>query len=264
MKHYLILSSVLSVTACTAHVGYNDLGQTFRSLSYQSNKPSIQQCAFYATKRAAENAEADVAYQQNRLQALKESLPVNAAWNGHTCQKPPVKPLPPEPKSMSHAQAQFQATGACLDLLARRHSAAKIMQSLVAVRQEKLWQTFEEWKKSRQEECALSYMPPQSLDFVVRMCGVFGHEASNSCLMDYMTQCTADVMQTCRASYNEWRQDVANIKAEPDKALQSCQSSLEQIDMLEREIPRLHMAAQLNREEHNKSRRPNFPETSCR
>lgn len=264
MKKYLILSSLVSLTACTAHVGYNDIGQAFRPFLSQQGKPSQQQCAFYVTKRVAERAESDLSYKQNRLHSLKAGLSDNPAWDGHSCQKPPVKPLPPEPKGMSISQAQFQATGACLDLLTRRHSATKVMQSLIAVRQEQLWNTFEQWKKSPQEDCALSYMPPQSLDFVVRMCGTFGHEASNSCLMDYMAQCSKDVIQSCRASQIEWQQDVLNIRAEPDRLLRDCQNSLEQIDMLERDIPRLHMAAQMNREEHLQTSRPNVPETSCR
>lgn len=264
MKKCLILSSFLSLTACTAHVGYNDIGQVFRPMAYQQGKPSAQQCAFYATKRAAENAEADLVYKQNLLNSLNTSLPQSPAWNGHSCQKPPVKPLPPEPKSMSQAQAEFQGTGSCLDLLTRRHSPVKIMQSLIAVRQENLWTSFEEWKKSPKESCAMSYMPSQSVDFVVRMCGVFGHEASNACLMDYMAECSAAVIQTCRASHIEWHQQVSNIKAEPGQLLQKCQSSLEQINFLERDIPRLQITAQLDRDEHQKMRRPNVPETSCR
>lgn len=264
MKKYLVLSSFLSLTACTAHVGYNDIGQVFRPLAYQQGKPSAQQCAFYATKRAAEKAEADFVNKQNLLSSLKTSLPQNPAWNGHSCQKPQVKPLPPEPKDMSLAQAEFQANGSCLDLLTRRHTPPKIMQSLIAVRQEHLWASFEEWKKAPKESCAMSYMPSQALDFFVRMCGAFGYEASNACLMDYMTECKAKAVQACRSNHIAWQYQVENIKAEPGQLFYKCQSNLEQIDFLEGDLPRLQMTAQLNREEHQKMRRPNVPEASCR
>lgn len=227
MKTYLILSSLVSLTACTAHIGYNDIGRAFQGLSQPQGRPSVQQCAFYATKRAAENAERELAYKQQLLSSLERGLPENPAWNGQSCQKPPAKSLPPEPKGMSHAQAEFQATGACIDLAVRRHASVKVMQSLISIRQEGLWNTYEQWKQSPQASCALSYMPSQALDFVVRMCGAFGYEASNACLMDYIAQCSGEVMQSCRAEHIAWQNQVAAIKAAPDQSLRECQSSLE-------------------------------------
>lgn len=264
MNKYLILSSFMTLTACTAHVGYNDIGRAFSGFSAQQGKLSVQQCAFYATKRAAEQAEQELDYKQNLLNSLDRSLSENDAWNGQFCQKPAAKLLPPKPNSISHEQAAFQATGACMDLASRRHSSEKIERSLIAIRQEKLSLIYKEWKQSPKAQCALSYMPSQALDFVVRMCGMFGQEASNSCLMDYIGQCQAEVMQSCRAEHIAWQEQVAAIKAAPEQALQSCQNMIVQIEDIQRDLPRLHMTAQLNREEHGKTKQPNISEAMCR
>lgn len=264
MKKYLIVSSLLSLTACTAHVGYNDLGQAFRGISYAANKPHQPDCAFYATRKAVARTESEIAYQENLLGSLEKSLSQSPAWNGSVCQRPAPKPIPAEPKGMSLKQAEFQAIGACLDLLSRRHATAKVMQSLLAVRQEQLWTVYEEWKKHPPASCAVSYMPSQSLDFVVRMCGAFGYEASNACLMDYLSECNNEVLKSCRSEHTAWQNEVAAIKAYPDKALQECQSAVDRIASINRELPNLHMTAQLNREEHGKLSHPRTPENMCR
>ncbi|MCL4678071.1 MAG: hypothetical protein KJ017_05680 [Alphaproteobacteria bacterium] len=261
-SQYFILLSALSLSACTAHIGHHDIGAALRSglsgnqsasAGYAPQKPSARDCAFHATARAAQEARSSMANFKNRMAAAKRSLSQSPAWQNGSCIRPAMRSLPPQPKSLSQNEIEFQAVGFCMDTAMRRQSANDLMQALVAVRKEKLLDIGTRWRNSPQQQCALSVSPPQMNDFVARaVCGAFGREAYSDCVMKTIYKCVETVAASCEAPLAAWKQNVEAIQNEPDVLLQQCQSNISLIEEAERRIPEMEMTAHLNQEEHDK------------
>ena len=261
-SHYFIILSALSLSACTAHVGYNDIGAALRygfsgsqsaSAGYTLQKPSARDCAFHATARAAQEARSSLGSYKNRLAAAQRGLTQSPAWQNGSCIRPAMRKLPPQPKGLSQEEVEFQSIGSCVDLAVRRQGENDFAQALFAVRQEKLLVYAAEWNKRPQEACAVEIGQSQIEDFFARaVCGAFGREAYSGCIMKNLQKCVQTVADRCNAPLAVWRQNVEAIQNEPDVMLQQCQSNISLIAEAERRIPDLEMTAQLNQQEHEK------------
>lgn len=257
-----IILSALALNGCTAHVGYHDIGAALRSglsgsqsasAGYAQQKPSARDCAFHATARAAQEAQASMANLKNRMAAAKQSLSQSPAWQNGSCIRPGMRNLPPQPKGLSQQEVEFQSVGSCLDLAVRRQGKNDLVQALVAVRQEKLLEYAVKWNEGHQEPCAVAVGQSQVDDFMARaVCGAFGREAYSGCIMKNLQKCIQTVADRCNAPLAVWRLNVEAIQNEPDVLLQQCQSNINLIEEAERRIPDLEMTVQLNQEEHSK------------
>lgn len=274
---FLIFTS-LSLSACTAHVGYHDIGTALRSgfgnqqaqTSYASNqrqKASTEECAVHATARAAQNALSALSAYKNNIVTAKANLASSPAWQNGSCVRPVMRKLPPRPETLPASDIQFQAVASCVDISSRRQGANEMAQALMAVRQEKLLSLADKWNAGHQEPCAVEVSQSLMDDFIIRaICGAFGREAYASCLLDQLKKCAQTVASHCEAPLAGWKQEVEAIQNEPERLFQDCQSSLRQIEEAEREIPKVEMIARLNQEEHDKlasSGRRQVPASAC-
>lgn len=261
MKIRLLLISAVSLSACTAHVGFQEIGSALRSGALTSarasnpsyQKPSQEDCAIYATAKAAESARADLQRWKVQATNTQAALAQNPAWSNGICSAPPMRSIPAKPQTLSEDEVTFQAIGSCIDLAARRQGMNDLAQALISVRREKLLILGEKWKTAKQEECALSYMPSQANDWAARaLCGAFGREAYSACIMENLKKCILEVTNQCAAPLTKWQQDVAEIQSEPENLLRSCEEHVEFLQQAEVAIPKLEITMRLNAEEHDR------------
>lgn len=257
MKKHLLLTSVIFLTGCNAHIGYNDLASVVRGNSYYAHssvqqKASPEQCAIHATARAANSAESQLSRYQAQLTNAQEALSKNKAWQNGSCVRPAMRELPPRPKTLSENEIAFQAIGSCTDTAMRRAAATEVVQAFASVRREDYLKIGAAWNKGNKEQCAMQQMSQANDWFARAVCGVFGQEARWSCMQDAVDFCVQKITETCRAPLSVWEMQTTLIKKEPEALFEQCQSSLQQIGEAEREIPNAQITAKLNREEHNR------------
>lgn len=278
MKPYcFLLFTSFSLSACTAHVGYHDIGAALRSglghqqqaayVPSQRQPASAEDCAVHATAKAAQNALSALSAYKNNIVTAKAGLASSPAWQNGSCVRPAMRRLPPRPETLPESEIQFQAVGSCVDLAIRRQGMNEMAQALISARQEKLMDYATKWNAGHREPCAVEVSQSQMDDFVTRaFCGAFGREAYASCLMDQLERCAQTVASRCEAPLAGWKQDVEAIQNEPEQLYQDCQNNVNLIEQAEREIPKLEMAARLNQEEHDKlsaSSRSQVPVSAC-
>lgn len=279
MKPYCFLVfTSLSLSACTAHIGYNDIGEALRSgfgskttqtayASSQVQRASAEECAIHTTARAAQNALSALNTYKNNIVTAKTSLSSNPAWQNGTCVRPAMRRLPPRPEILPAKDIEFQAISSCVDIAVRRQGMNEMAQALISMRQEKLLDDVAKWNAGHKEPCALAISQSQMDDFIARaVCGAFGREAYATCLMQNIQKCAQAVVNRCEAPLADWKQEVEAIQNEPERLFQDCQYSLRQIEQAEREIPKMEMTARINREEHDRlaaSSRRQVPASAC-
>ena len=269
MKKHLLISSVIFLSGCNAHIGYGDLANALRGNSmhaYQTvqRRGSPEECAVHATGRAATLAESEVRRLKSQSENAQASLSKNRAWQNGTCVQVSMRDLPSRPKTLSDDQIAFQAIGSCMDTVMRRAPMADVVQSFASVRKEDYLKVGAAWSKGHKESCA-DTQTSQVDDWITRMCGVFGPEAKWGCMQKRVETCIQEIAQSCRAPLSAWEAETARIKNEPENLFNQCKQSLRDIEEAEQQLPNAEVTARLNREEHNRlsQERRIVPASAC-
>jgi len=167
----------------------------------------------------------------NRTEGLisraQHHLDTSPAYRNGQCITVKRGRIPPKPRVMSQASAEFQAGGACVDLYASRHNMRDVYNALGAIQRRDLIKTHRKWLKKDPASCTRLDIS-QANSFVCDVMGrIFGRHPLRSCLQDNIRVCMSRVLRQCRSGLIEdWKNDVARIRFAPERKKTECEQAI--------------------------------------
>ena len=187
--------------------------------------------------------EAELLKAKNYVASATPMLQTNPAYQNGQCITPAQQPIPPRPQTMSMEEAQFQADGACFDMIASRHDVRSAGDAMGAIGRRDVIYTHREWVKKRPAACSRVEMT-QVGSFICeigRKGGMLVH-FSRFCLQTFVDQCTAKVLSSCAAPLLAWENKVRAIQAAPQQQRQQCEEIVGNLVQQQSLIPRYSQA----------------------
>ncbi len=185
--------------------------------------------------------EAELLKAKNYVASATPMLQRNPAYQNGQCITPTQQPIPPKPQTMSMEEAQFQADGACFDMIASRHKMDLAMNSMGAIGRRDVIKTHREWVQESPAACSRVEMT-QINNLLCDVGGVFSPHIARGCLQNFMDECTGKVLRSCAAPLLAWENKARAIQAAPQQQRQQCEEIVGNLVQQQSLIPRYSQA----------------------